>query len=199
MYDAANLVWKASEFAIKAHKGQTRKYTGNTLYITHCARVAARTQILSGYCKRDLAELVAIAWLHDTIEDCNVVRGDLTLEGFTRNICDGVEALTNPSKGRPELNRAARKEMDRNHLKGLSEPLKCIKLIDRIDNLKDLVWADPGFMQKYLIESDLLFQALKIQDVSLKDEYMYASLYIMNLVHQYKKNKDMEIFREVQY
>jgi len=197
--DAANLVWKASEFAKKAHKNQWRKYTANTPYITHPARVASRIQLLNGYCKRDLAEMVAVGWLHDVIEDCNVTKGDLILEGFTPAIVDGVESLTNPSKTHPELNRAARKQMDREHCANLPEKWRIIKLIDRIDNLRDMVWAEIGFMRKYLVESDLLFNALNIKDLTLESEYIYAANFLMWMIETRKSPEDMEMFREVEY
>ncbi|GAB6855988.1 HD domain-containing protein [Microbacterium xylanilyticum] len=74
---------RAEAIARAAHAGQVDK-TGHP-YIDHPARVAARVQ--------GNAQLEAIAWLHDVVEDTTVTLDDLRRE-FPDEIVDAVDALT---------------------------------------------------------------------------------------------------------
>jgi hypothetical protein len=125
---------EVARFAKKAHEGQMRKH-GNEPYITHPMRIAARVML------RDDAtrEMVAAAMLHDVVEDCNIDVHTIDCL-FGDNVGTLVSELTNPSKG-SKASRAERKQMDRDHLKGVSKEAKIIKLLDRIDNLKGFIEA----------------------------------------------------------
>lgn len=146
-----NKIIVAAKFAARAHAGQRRKWT-DAPYIMHPARVAGRA-ILSP--EADEA-MVAAAWLHDTMEDCDVSAGVLE-EFFGARVLSLVQWLTNASKG-SMLPRAERKKLDREKLAGAPITAKQIKLIDRIDNLRELpCTADTvGFCQLYAEESRLL-------------------------------------------
>lgn len=146
----------AAQFAEKAHRGQVRKYTGRP-YIEHPMRVAGRTSLIP-FINEDM---VAAAWMHDVLEDCPGFEIPAIFSPWCyRTICE----LTNPSKQHPELNRAARKAMDREHIAKASREAKIIKLIDRIDNLNEMVGADTGFINLYAEESFLLAEALLSSD-----------------------------------
>src|SRR5262245_19705840 len=79
-------------------------------------------------------EIVAAAWLHDVVEDCGITTGEIESE-FSPIVANLVRELTNPSKARRELSRADRKQIDRDHLAGVSRWATIIKLVDRIDNV----------------------------------------------------------------
>jgi (p)ppGpp synthase/HD superfamily hydrolase len=66
---------KSKEFALKAHFGQKRKYSGVD-YITHPEAVANIVRSVE-----HTKEMLAAAWLHDVVEDCNVSTYDI-LENF---------------------------------------------------------------------------------------------------------------------
>lgn len=159
-----SLIIKAAQLAHELHKGQVRKYT-NRPYIEHPIRVAGRLATMS--CANE-AE-VAAAFLHDVIEDCDVSWQFLEGELNDTYVPQLVQWLTNPSKG-SKLNRAARKEMDREHLRNAPKMVKVIKLIDRIDNLNEMNKADIGFIRKYCEESKLLADAIGDADSSLYHE-----------------------------
>jgi (p)ppGpp synthase/HD superfamily hydrolase len=56
---------KAAQFAKLAHKNQRRKYTDEP-YSEHCRRVAEIVASVT-----DDFEMIAAAWLHDTVESKN--------------------------------------------------------------------------------------------------------------------------------
>jgi (p)ppGpp synthase/HD superfamily hydrolase len=159
-----DLILRAARFARDAHRGQRRKFGGGP-YIAHPGRVAAQAMLLD-----DLAaEEVAAAWLHDVIEDCGVTAEDLRAAGFPDKTVELVVELTNPSKRRKDLGRAARKQLDRDHLRGVSREAKRLKMLDRIDNLQESSVADEAFRSLYVAESLLLVDCLKDVDPVLAE------------------------------
>ncbi len=161
-----SIIIKAAQFANEAHKGQIRKYTGRP-YITHPLRVAGRAALL----EKATEEKVAAAWLHDTVEDCKITLDQIE-ELFGETVRQYIWELTNPSKG-STLPRADRKEMDRRHLRVVSDEAKCIKLLDRIDNLGEAANAPSDWLELYLKESDLLRQEIGGVCKELDDELKY--------------------------
>src|SRR5262245_46578040 len=125
------LILQAAAFAAHAHRDQKRKYTGRP-YIEHPMRVAGMACLL-----RDVPEeVVAAAWLHDVIEDCDVDRSDIDAR-FGPWVEALVLQLTNPSKGSPAP-RAERKALDHAHIASASLWARKLKAIDRLDNLRDM-------------------------------------------------------------
>ena len=146
----------AEEFATSKHFGQKRKYY-DADYIVHPKRVAMIVRTIN------MPEtVIQAAWLHDTIEDTDTSYEDLHLI-FGKQVSDLVKELTNPSKQHPELNRAARKKMDREHISECSREAKIIKLADRIDNVESLMKpATPlDFVWLYLHETVQLSEVLR--------------------------------------
>ena len=159
----------AAQAAARWHAGQKRKYTG-VPYIVHPGRVAAR---ISRH-PRATVEMICAAWLHDVLEDCALPAyqvGCLFPDcEMSLRIVRLVEELTNPSKKFPKLSRAARKAMDRKHLKSVSKEARLIKLADRADNVNDLEGAAGDFSKKYYEESVLLLKELAGTDEELENE-----------------------------
>lgn len=149
----SNRIILAAQFAEVSHRGQVRKYTGRP-YIEHPARVAARVMTIPGVDE----DVVCAAWMHDVLEDCSGVEIPAI---FPPRCYRMVVALTNPSKKFPELNRDERKAMDRDHLRNVDPWVKVIKLIDRIDNLRDLQFCGDGFKYQYARESQKLCDAIR--------------------------------------
>jgi (p)ppGpp synthase/HD superfamily hydrolase len=142
------LILRAAAIAKAAHEGQWRKYHGRP-YIEHPARVAASAMLIDDI----TAEEVAAAWLHDTIEDCGYTPDRLAAEGMPAATIALVLELTNPSKQYPHLLRAQRKELDREHLGHVSPAARRLKVLDRIDNLRDMRAAPPDFCSLYADET----------------------------------------------
>jgi (p)ppGpp synthase/HD superfamily hydrolase len=152
---------RAAEFAAAAHArvGQLRKYTG-TPYIEHPRAVA---DLVRGVAHTP--EMLAAAWLHDTIEDTGATHEELYY-AFGPVVARLVTELTDVSKP-SDGNRKARKALDREHLAIASPPAKTIKLADLIDNTRSIVANDPKFARVYLEEKRLLLPFLKSGDPGL--------------------------------
>ena len=90
------LVLKAEQFATEKHKGQTY---GDKPYTYHLEGVVRRVilrnakDITVGGSHPMLAILIAIAWLHDVMEDCGVTYKEL-VDNFGVCIADAVLRLT---------------------------------------------------------------------------------------------------------
>jgi len=149
-----DLVRRAREFATEAHAAvnQVRKYTGEP-YIVHPAAVASLVQRV-----KHTPEMLAAAWLHDTVEDTNVIHDEIRLE-FGRVVGNYVWFLTDISRP-TDGNRAARKLIDRRHIFDAPPEAKTVKLADIIDNTRSIVQHDPEFAKIYLVEKALLLNEL---------------------------------------
>ena len=104
-----DVVERARIFATAAHAavGQVRKYT-NEPYIVHPAEVVSIVRSVP-----HTPEMLAAAWLHDTVEDTDVTMEVVRAE-FGDAVAELVGWLTDVS--RPEDgNRAVRKARDREH------------------------------------------------------------------------------------
>lgn len=119
-----SIVKKAKEFALKAHKGQLRKFS--TLpYFVHPENVAKNVLSCGGS-----DEMAAAAYLHDTIEDCNISYSELESE-FGKEVADLVAELSND---REELKRIGKREYLLKKLNTISSKALTIKLCDFYDN-----------------------------------------------------------------
>lgn len=157
--DKISLAERALEFATMAHAGQKRRVTGAD-YITHPIRVAEMVAA-----QRLPEEFVAIAYLHDVVEDCDVSVDQLDVL-FGHWVADGVYRLTKPLLG--EGNRATRTAKFIASLKDAPRYTQIIKLCDRLDNLKELAGDKPDFVELYCGESLTLVDAIGDADPVLK-------------------------------
>lgn len=80
-----SLLAKAIQFASEKHVNQVDK--GGNAYILHPLRIMMRLHTSD-------EELMAIAVLHDVVEDCGVTFDDLLAIGMTERVVSGVRALT---------------------------------------------------------------------------------------------------------
>jgi soluble cytochrome b562 len=151
----SDLVDRARIYATEAHQriNQRRKYNSEPYHV-HLHAVAKLVASVT-----DDSEMIAAAWLHDTVEDTQATLDDIEA-AFGVTVAELVEELTDVS--RPgDGNRAVRKAIDRRHLAQASARAKTVKLADLIDNCKDITRHDPGFAQVYLAEMDDLLDVLQ--------------------------------------
>ena len=164
--------------AYRAHSNQKRKYSGDP-YIVHPHLVYQRASFWNPTTdtKRRL-RIACAAFLHDVKEDCQdansnpyVTDEDIVAaagEDVFKLVCE----LTNPSKG-VRAPRKVRKQMDRDHLAGVSEDAKILKMIDRICNLNDMGGCgDREFLALYASESRALWEIIHAADKELSAELL---------------------------
>jgi (p)ppGpp synthase/HD superfamily hydrolase len=144
-------------FAREAHKHQTRKYTGNP-YVDHLAEVAGIVATVA----IDTDNAVAVAWLHDVIEDQGV-QAETLREQFGEIVTAGVILLSDLETG----NRAKRKAASRARLAAAPAWIQTIKCADLISNTSSIVKHDPKFAVTYLEEKRLLLDAMTRADKRL--------------------------------
>jgi hypothetical protein len=161
-----DLVSKARSSAIKAHAhlDHRRKYSLEP-YATHLQEVAGLVASVTND-----PEMVAAAWLHDTVEDTGTTLADLEQQ-FGSAVAQLVGELTDVS-GPADGNRAIRKSIDRARLAKASPQAKTIKLADLIDNGQDLCAHDPEFAKVYLVEMASLLEVLTDGDSILFNQAM---------------------------
>lgn len=175
--EVSEFVFKAYEFAKKAHEGQKRKYTFEP-YINHPIEVM---QIVSTV--TDDIPMLCAALMHDCMEDCDVTFEDIR-KNFGVWIAELVEDLTDISK--PEDgNRATRKAIDRRWLSSAHWEAKTIKLADLISNSRSIVKHDKDFARVYIKEKELLLEVLTEGDATL---YAQAK----QIVEEAKKELEIE-------
>ena len=157
----SELVKQAREFATVAHQriNHRRKYTRQP-YEVHLKSVAHIVASVT-----DDEEMIAAAWLHDTVEDTAATHYDIEQQ-FGKGVHDLVYALTDISKP-GDGNRATRKGIDRAHLARASVRAKSVKLADLIDNLRDICKHDAKFAKVYLQEMSALLEVLGEGDEAL--------------------------------
>lgn len=156
-----DLVQRARAFAVDAHRqiNHRRKYSRQP-YEVHLQAVAELVASVTSQ-----PEMLAAAWLHDTVEDTPVTL-DAVLQEFGAGVAALVGDLTDVS--RPgDGNRTVRKAIDREHTARASPRAKTVKLADLIDNLRDIVPGDPGFARVFLAEAQALLAVLGDGDARL--------------------------------
>ena len=158
-----SIAFKAMQFAREAHKAQRRKYT-EVPYWTHLSEVAGITGCIpSNYTPAPSMEvMVAVAWLHDTIEDVGVTATELERH-FGIQVAAAVVLLSDLETG----NRAERKAASRARLATAPGWVQTIKCADLISNTSSIVQHDPKFAVTYLEEKRLLLDVLTKADPRL--------------------------------
>lgn len=121
---------RAASFAARKHMGQKRA-DGLTPYFSHVARVAF---ILSHVFECRDEELIAAAFLHDTLEDTATDYDELE-EHFGENVADAVVLLTKNNM----LPKRLREREYELRLIAAPERVKIAKMADIYDNLSDRV------------------------------------------------------------
>ena len=129
------LVSEAAELAARRHTGLARKGRGNEPYVNHLAEVANLLATATG--GRD-AELIAVGWLHDTIEDTATTREELA-EKFSERVANLVVEVTDDMR----LPKSDRRRLQIVDSPGKSSSAKLIKIADKISNIRARIHSDP--------------------------------------------------------
>lgn len=156
-----SLFERACILAVKAHNGQTRKYTGEP-YVCHTLEVAGivrKAFEIGDSTPWAIHTTCSAAVLHDVLEDTPTPSEVISNE-CNYAVLALVKEVTDVS-GPGDGNRATRKALDREHLAKASTHGKSIKLADVISNTQSIVRHDRAFAKVYLQEMEALLPLLK--------------------------------------
>lgn len=124
------LIIDAFDFAKEKHEGQFRKVSGDA-YLTHPVSVS---YIVARYkVSKHLEELLAAAYLHDTLEDTDTTFAELA-DRFGPMVASIVFELTNDEK---MIKLVGKKEYQKKKMAGMSSYALVLKLADRMHNISD--------------------------------------------------------------
>lgn len=129
MNDVAKLL-QAISFAAQKHKLQKRKGADGEPYINHVLEV---TNLLANVGKIEDCDVLIAAVLHDTIEDTETTKREIT-KFFGATVSRYVSEVTDDKN----LPKAEREELQIKHAPHLSDGAKRIKLADKISNIRDV-------------------------------------------------------------
>jgi (p)ppGpp synthase/HD superfamily hydrolase len=130
------LVSEAALLAAQRHSGMARKGRGSEPYINHLAEVA---NLLSEATGGADAELVAVGWLHDIIEDIDTTREELA-EKFSARVATLVVEVTDDMT----LPKDERRRLQVVGAPHKSPDAKLIKIADKISNIRARIVAEPS-------------------------------------------------------
>lgn len=156
----SNLQKQAEKYACNLHASVNHTYGGNP-YSVHLQMVVDEVKehlLTSDHSDSLKDEIIAAAWLHDTIEDCRVTYNDIK-DKFGYRVAEIVYALTN-EKGKTRKERANHvyyAGIRRNHYASI------VKIADRIANTKFSKQSGSGMFEKYKSEAPDFIQELYSQ------------------------------------
>lgn len=167
MSDAV-LITRAVHYAAVHHKDQHRKGPDLEPYVNHLAEVAA--YVAAADAAPD-AEVIAAAYLHDTIEDTAVTHENL-VHAFGRRIADIVAEVTDDKS----LPKAERKRRQLEHAPHLSFEARLIKIADKTSNVRSVVHEAPKDwsrerMVEYVAWARSVVDAIRGTDARLEDTF----------------------------
>ena len=159
-----SLAYEAMLFAREKHKDQVRKYIGEP-YFNHLAEVVAISMSVGWQASMIYPDkIMAVAWLHDVVEDCEVNLHHLN-GLFGGDVADGVLMLSDLETG----NRAQRKEYARDRLSSSPGWIQTIKCADLISNATSIIKHDPEFAKVFCAEAVALLDVMDKADSRLRD------------------------------
>ncbi len=175
---------RVDAFAQHAHRGQKRNTGDDTApevpYIVHPR--AVRDLLLHDHPDAVVRApwLLAVALLHDVLEDCDVHHQEIT-DLFGADVSAAVRALSKQLRMTP----AATKTDDQywTVLAHSPLPIRQVKAADRIDNLRScLKWPRPRLVAKYLVETPRFVLPMIVEDSFL---YAHLAQLLAQLASQY--------------
>ena len=142
---ADNMEARAKALAVEAHKDQ--KY-GIHPYVVHLADVVSRVKTIT-----QNPEIIAAAWLHDTVEDTGVSI-DQIRQYFGDNVANMVWAVTGQGSNR--------KEKMANAIAKIAQTpgSELVKSADRLSNVSSSLANNPKKLQMYKDEHKALSTVL---------------------------------------
>jgi (p)ppGpp synthase/HD superfamily hydrolase len=168
-YPLTELEKKAWAFAQEAHKGTSRKFSGDP-YFEHVRKVFKLVK------KFDTREtLGAASLLHDTLEDCPQVTYEILVENFGKEVANLVKELTSKEDLVDAMGKA---DYLLDKMATMSDDALTVKLCDRLQNLSDHFSASDKFRKKYYEETKYIVDSLKANRQLNKSQITVINLII---------------------
>jgi guanosine-3',5'-bis(diphosphate) 3'-pyrophosphohydrolase len=136
-------ILNAIMFAAAKHEGQARKDLVKTPYIMHPIGVC---RILWEEGKIRNTNVLVAALLHDVLEDTQTTAAEIE-QHFGKRVRDTVQELTND----PALSSEENKQRQVEHASLLSWNAQCVKLADRLYNIRDLKNLPPSYDKQHIV------------------------------------------------
>lgn len=135
---------EACMFATRKHGAQRRKAVSRTVvpYVVHTFEAA---QILTECGVTDEDVLIA-AVLHDTLEDTDTTKDDLSFK-FGERVLSIVEEVTDD----PSIEREAQKQVQIKAAPTKTYAAKLVKAADKTSNMRDLVRCPPNWSNERIV------------------------------------------------
>lgn len=143
-----------SEWSVEKHKGVVRKGDGSP-YIIHPMRVLISLQSIKK--SKNAFLLAAAAILHDVVEDCEVSIEEIS-QKFGLHVACLVQELTSDSE---EIKKQGKTEYLTQKMLKMSSYALCIKLVDRLDNIRDMKSLSKEVVKKQIDSTVSILNTLK--------------------------------------
>lgn len=150
-----DILEKAIIFATQSHAGQKRR-GNNSPYILHPARVMAI--VYNTKVSNNLNFIMAVCMLHDTVEDCKGVTLEDIARLFGHHVAACVQELTTDDKLCKEMGKGP---YLLSKMLTMSNYALCVKLADRLDNLRDMTTLSPKSQYNKVEETIFILKGLK--------------------------------------
>lgn len=158
----------AARFAADRHVHQRRKGDAQEPYLNHLVEVA---DLLAQAIGDDDANLIAAAFLHDTVEDTGVTHDEL-VERFGEDVAALVAEVTDDKS----LAKEVRKQLQIEHGSHRSVRAQWLKIADKISNLRSLRDSPPSGwdaerLRRYVAWAKAVVDAMPQPHPALKQEF----------------------------
>jgi len=162
------VVFEALSFASKMHSTQRRKDNRDTPYINHPIDVAKMLVTVGGITDTDV---LAAAILHDTVEDT-----EATVEDIERLFGKRIRGFVMECTDDKSLPKQERKRLQVLNAPHKSTEAKCIKMADKISNVRDIgefppvLWTKARLVE-YLEWTEKVVKGLRGANPQLEELY----------------------------
>lgn len=147
---------KAIHFAIEAHDGQFRKFSG-VEYVNHPIEVAKIVR--ENKTSKNIEKILIAALCHDTVEDCG--HKGITLEVIENKFGSFVSSIVSElTSDTDEIKRVGKSQYLLNKMLNMTSYSLVIKLADRLHNCSDLGQSE-RFTNKYVPETRFILDGLR--------------------------------------
>lgn len=130
-----DIIGRAQAFAVERHRGQTRKGAAREPYAIHIEEVAALVARFGGS-----EDVIAAAWLHDTVEDCAPTSYEEIAASFGAAVAAIVAEVTDDKS----LPKEERKRLQVANAPKKSAEAALLKVCDKISNIRAIGNSPPA-------------------------------------------------------